>query len=359
MYNAFLERTKETISALKSYIYASEQFRTALFDGVRESGTTTLHIDPRIFSIEKAPDRLEWRVIDHCTAVTRIYAIYEQFVHEMIREHLSLLQSRVLFADLPSDIRTSYRMGVAKILDKKDGPRFSDIDLGSLIGGYDRALRGQAYILEPRAMLMQEQNLRIPELHRFMKACGIDGVEIWIERHRSVKAFFEREDRLTASAASEMAELIKYRNDASHGSIDISSILHMNVLLELCDFVSACCEALAERIQLAGLQALKVHRQVAELGKITECLKSGKVAIGTMSGLFKVGATIYLCGEAYCVERTLVSLQIEGVSVEEVDLVAATELGMGLDAPAKKNAVVMSVNAVQSPISSTIEAVVV
>ena len=169
----------------------------------------------------------------------------------MIREHLSLLQSKISFSDLPNSIQSSYRVGIAKILDRKDGPQFGDLDLGQLISGYNSALSGDDYTLEPRAMLMQEQNLRLPELQRFMSACGIDGVTTWVEQHRAVTAFFTSGGRLTASATSEMVELIKYRNDAAHGSIDISDILHLNVLIEFCEFVGVVCEALAERIQPA------------------------------------------------------------------------------------------------------------
>ncbi len=342
MYNAFLQRTTETISALGKHILTSDHFRTAVFDGALKCAAGTPCFDPALGSTRTAPDRLEWRVIDHCAAVTRIYAIYEQFAHEMIREHLSLLQGWISFADLPEPIRSSYRLGIAKILDKKEGPRFADIDLAQLIGGYDRALTGDEYTLEPRAMLMQEQNLRLPELQRFMTACGIAGVTAWIEQHRALKDFFASDDRLTATAASEMAELIKYRNDAAHGSIDISDILHVNVLIEFCDFVAAVCEAMAERVQLAGLHSLKPYDHVKERGKVTESQKGGKVAIGAMTGFFKVGSTVYLCGETYCVERRILSLQLEGVSHEEVNLTSATELGMMFDAPGKKNAVIMA-----------------
>jgi hypothetical protein len=217
------------------------------------------------------------------------------------------------------------------------------VDLSQLISEYDRALKDQKYTLETRAMLMQEQNLRLPELHRFMNACGIEGVTNWIERHSEIKVFFESDDCLTASAESELAELIKYRNDAAHGSIEIGDILHVNVLVELCDFVSAICEALSERVQLAGLHTLKPHAHVIERGRITESLNSGMVAIGAMTGAFKVGHTVYLCGETYCLERSIISLQLDGVPYEEVDLTATTELGMMFDAPAKKNAVIMMV----------------
>ena len=152
MYNAFLQRTQQTISALIRHIHTSDRFRTAVFDNILRCSAATTCFDISIGSNETAPDRIEWRIIDHCAAVTRIYAIFEQFVHEMIREHLSLLQSRIPFSDLPNAIPPSYRKGIAEILSKKDGPRFGELDLGQLISGYNNALAGQNYTLEPRAM---------------------------------------------------------------------------------------------------------------------------------------------------------------------------------------------------------------
>ena len=72
-----------------------------------------------------------------------------------------------------------------------------------------------------------------------------------------------------------------------------------------------------------------------------------------MIGVFKVGYTIYLCGDNYCLERKVVSLQLMGVSYEEVTLSSATELGILLDAPGKKNAIVMTVQ--QIAVTSTVE----
>ena len=60
-----------------------------------------------------------------------------------------------------------------------------------------------------------------------------------------------------------------------------------------------------------------------------------------MTGYFKVGATIYLCGDTYCLERQIVSLQLADIPYDEVALAVTTELGIMLDAPGKKNAVIM------------------
>jgi len=353
MYNAFLGRTQEAISALRRHIHASDRFRTAVFEQKLRCTAASPCFDPELGSIETAPNRIEWRIIDHCAAVTRIYSIYEQFAHEMIREHLSLLQGRLAFDELPEKIRSSYRSGVAKILEKIGGPRFAALDVGQLIAGYHDALSGNPYMIEPQAMLMQEQNLRLPELDRFMRACGIDDVSSWVEAHPAVEAFLAAGGRQNATAATEMAELIGYRNDAAHGSIDIGDILHVNVLIEFCDFVGAVCEALAERVQLAGLRSLQPRGHVLEHGKITESLRGGTVAIGEILGALEVGNTVYLCGKNYCLERTVTSLQIEDKPLKKIDLEVLTEVGLIFDGAFKKNDKMLTLQPIAPPFSES------
>ena len=343
MYTAFLERTQRSIDSLRRHLATSEAVRAAIYERKLNCKAETPCFD-QPFTIESAPDRLEWRVIDHCAAVTRIYAIYEQFAQEMIREHLSLLQMHFAFAELPECLRTSYRRGLAEILEKKDGPRYGHLDLQDLIKQYGSALSGKDYQLEPAAMLMQEQNLRFPELNRLFAACGIENIDTWIEKHRSLTAFFQKGGRLAGSAEHEMKELIEYRNDAAHGSINVDELPGLDYLFEFCDFVSAICEALSERVQLTGLEHLLKGGRAQQRGRASECLKNGMVLIGAVTGNFKVGDTIFLCGNDYCVSRSIQGLQIDDVAHSEVSLANPKEVGFAIDKPGRKNASIVMLN---------------
>ena len=127
----------------------------------------------------------------------------------------------------------------------------------------------------------------------------------------------------------------------------------MFALTEFCDFVGAVCEALAERVQLAGLRSLQPHGHVLEHGKITESLKSGAVAIGELSGAVEVGNTVYLCGENYCLERTVTSLQIESKQFEKIELGVPTEVGLMFDGAFKKNGKMLTLEPLASPLSES------
>lgn len=338
MYSASLEKTLGNISALKRYILTSDAFRSAVHEQHLICRVTDKCFDLAKFSRENAPERLDWKVIDHCAVVTRIYAIYEQFAQEMLREHLGILQKHVSFDALPAELHSAYRRGLATILEKKDGPRFGHLHLPSLITQYGMALSGQSFTLEPLALLIQEQNLRMGELSRLFAANGISNITSWIDQHPSIKDFFSAEGRLGGTCEHEMLELIKYRNDAAHGSITVDDILGISVLIEFCDFISAVCEAIFEGVQKKGIEILIDANIAYSLGKVTECIKEGKVIIGNLEGSFAVGDTIYLSGEGYCWEREILEIRCKDQSMPTVLTEESTEFGILLDKKGKKNA---------------------
>ena len=59
------------------------------------------------------PKTKEWRIYDHCAAVTKLYAIYENFVEDLIRDWLRLLPEIVLdYDDLEKVIHNTHSYGV-------------------------------------------------------------------------------------------------------------------------------------------------------------------------------------------------------------------------------------------------------
>src|SRR4051812_36175431 len=52
--------------------------------------------------VSGAPDKLDWQIYDHCAALTRLYAVYEQYVGDLVGEYVRLLPTLYSkYADLP------------------------------------------------------------------------------------------------------------------------------------------------------------------------------------------------------------------------------------------------------------------
>src|SRR5262245_54767141 len=75
-----------------------------------------------------APGDTEWRLYDHCAAVTRLYAIYEQFVTAAVGLWLSQLPDLYgPYGSLPESVRNAHRMGTGDILIHHGGDRYAHL----------------------------------------------------------------------------------------------------------------------------------------------------------------------------------------------------------------------------------------
>lgn len=340
MYTAFLEQAGKRIAAVRQHAALSNLLVGLVQKQIEasKSGGGSAILEP---IVQTVPDRVEWRLIEHCSVVTRIYALYEQFAQEMIREHLSLLQGCSAYSNLCNELKVTHRKGISTILDKKDGPRYGGLDLSNLVEQYASALADKAYVLEPAAFLVQEQNLRLPELNRLFSGCGIFELASWIEAHDMLKAFFASGDRLGGSAEHEMRELIKYRNEAAHGSIEIDDLPGIDYLYEFCDFIAAVCSAIGERVQLASANKLIDSRKAIVGGKVSETFRDGQIIVGNFAGRYRIGDSILLQGLNYCTAVIVKSLQVNDQNRDEVVLDGGTELGIGISGCARKRASVI------------------
>jgi hypothetical protein len=344
MFRGAVARLEGSAAAVKQQLQTSERLRNALGQepkiceaSAQCSAVQELSRDP--------PESVEWRVIDHCSAVTRLYALYEQFAHEMLREHLSLIEKQFLFTELDAGFQNAYRVGVAKILEKKDGPRYEEIVLGDLVGEFHKAVSGQkGYRLEPQALLIHEQNLRLSVLETLYQKCGINGLTEWVANHPRMIEFFSASDRMHSGAETELKSLIEYRNDAAHGGLTVDDVLSVDTLCEFADFVSVLGSVLAERIQCTALKNGVSGGRVRECGVVDETYKSGMIAVATVTGKFSVGATIYLMSNVQCTERSIESIQLEGEDRKVIEVNDAVQLGFGLDGRAKELQQVLQFN---------------
>jgi hypothetical protein len=90
MFSDRLSRTQDSINAVRAVLGANDKLRNILFGAEEESRPAR---DAFVNAISTLPDSVEWRIYDHCAAIIRLYAIYEQFVGDMIRDWLALLPS--------------------------------------------------------------------------------------------------------------------------------------------------------------------------------------------------------------------------------------------------------------------------
>ena len=340
MFQELLKTVHINISTVRSIIQVNERLRENVF-GIKsiitqEQGTQANSIIDEL--TQNAPEARNWRIYDHCAVVTRLYAIYERFVEDLIREWIQLLPDLFpVYADLEERICNTHRIGVARLLLDITKNRFGHLSVEQVIRGlfHGASGTGEKYELLPDAFLLHEQNLRREALEKMFADAGIGNAWTWVEMHRKIKHFVEEVRGSENTAEGELNELIGYRNDAAHGAF-IDTILSSNALLELCDFVEALCQALAELVTCKIIKQQTSTGQAQEIGRITEWFKKSQAAVAKVEEMtLLVGTSVFLVGEAYCQLARIQSIRINDADQQTVQTISGMEVGLKFDVEAR------------------------
>lgn len=80
--------------------------------------------------IKGFPNEKEWRLYEHCAVVTRLYAIYENFVEKLISAWLQNLPQLVEnYLNLDERIKNTHQEGIGRLLLELKKDRFKDFSI--------------------------------------------------------------------------------------------------------------------------------------------------------------------------------------------------------------------------------------
>ena len=334
MHTALLERCVEAIGAVRKHISFSNMMRQkigAMSLVCKAEAEKCFNVDEML---SYAPDATNWKVIDHCSAVTRIYALYESFVLQVLREYLVFLSGSYSFSDLGADFKAKYTRGIGQILLDQDKQRYQALDIDSVLNAAGDALAGRAgYQLQPEALIRAEQNLRMPELQRLFSHCGLSGIEGWINAHAAMKSFFADQSRLSETAASELKQIVEYRNEAAHGEVD--DVLGADVLIEISHFFEAMCQSIVDFVQHDTLRRAKEIGRVQVVGVISEKFSRGIVVAKVSNAEISVNDPLYVYGDGVAMLVSVQSVRLNGDDVSKAIVAEEVEVGLAIGVSSK------------------------
>lgn len=339
MYEHLLHNLLRSMEAVKRHIAFSSIVRELI--GTKSLACT--NAARSCFNIgslyEKYPDLTDWKIIDHCSSVTQIYASFERFVHELLAAYLGFIESNFSYKDLEKKFRDEHRRRLGHILVDLDKERYKGLSLESIISDLANAIEGKpTYRLLPEAMLIHDQNLRMSELTMIFDRCGVANVSAWVSKHRAIKRFFLDQSRQSDTAEAELKQLVQYRNDSAHGGTDVDSVVGPDVLIEYADFISALSMCLVECVQNSCLIKYESLGKAHLSGSITEKYSDNRVVAIVGKQKFSVGDSIYLSGELYCFRAMITSIMSDNAKIETITILEDKELGFGFDVEPQKRA---------------------
>ncbi|WP_341734285.1 MAE_28990/MAE_18760 family HEPN-like nuclease [Microcoleus sp. EPA2] len=116
MFEELLQKVSVKISTVRGIVETSHRLRIIVF---RDSlNKQKLEDNPELaILIEIMPSEEEWEIYDRSAVVTRLYAIYERFVEDLISDWLRLLPDLVpRYSDLEEKIQNTHREGIGRLL---------------------------------------------------------------------------------------------------------------------------------------------------------------------------------------------------------------------------------------------------
>lgn len=289
------------------------------------------------------PEDKTFRMLEHCSTLTRLYAIWERCVTRAIRLWLDELPSyQHAYTDLGQTFASNHRRGVGRVLLDLDKDRFSHLSVHQVISGLVDASSGSAtYSILPEAFLFDNRSLKRERLDEVFAQVRLEGGWDWICKHRFITEFLTnvRGDQNTAEA--ELRSFVNYRNEAAHGNVD--QVLGTGPLTETAEFVSSLCRALGEFVLWNQVTRKEASGKLRRAGKVSEHFRDNVVVAKLSDCKISVGCEVFLYGEKYCYRAKVESIQLNDVSHEEVQIEHETEVGIKFDTNTQKRPVILTV----------------
>lgn len=336
MFPATWGNLERGLAAVRAFVRTGDASRILLnaeFDGVAPDQLASALASLK----EGAPLVQEWRISDHVAAIGRVYALYENFIDELLSSWVEIRVRNQIYAHLPDEWRRSYQAGFSFILPLAGEGRYEHLSQEMMITEQAKALSGDlSYRTFAECMLHRNANLRYDILASLMARCQIGGLDEWLSKSAAIAEYLGGKAEIPNRVSKRLKIFVEYRNDASHSSVSVDSILGVDEIIDIVDFIEVLCSSIREKVNFVASEQLIDRGEAREIGVVTKRY-SENVFIATIEGAkLSVGDKLLLRSPRSCSFRTIVNLQEEGADVETVTVATKPmEVGIKFDSPGR------------------------
>jgi hypothetical protein len=152
------------------------------------------------------------------SCVTRLYAVYENYIKAAMSDYLDILSELVKFSALTEEFKNNYRLGISHLLAKVDQGRYQHLSHENIVKWYYEALNDEKkYRFVTDALTRHEQNMRLNIVLDIYARINLKELRGWLSKHPEIKSLYEEKDSVYQQLESEVTNFVKTRNSASHG----------------------------------------------------------------------------------------------------------------------------------------------
>lgn len=334
MFSIYSKTLRDEAETVKSVLATHDQVRSLIYgsDGV----AVPSHGDDPLASIKAtAPLLLPWRIYDHCAAYTRLYAVYEQFIRDIVSAWLKTLPDLYpQYQSLPEGIRRGHRTGVAEILLRLNGGRYDHLSEEVVLQGIHDGVTGKnPYSLLLDAFILDGPNFRADTLNELFARVGISNGWAWISTHGMIQQFIEERCGESSSAESELRSFVQNRNNAAHGEVD--EIVGMDDIKRVADFIISVCSVIAELFLRTVIERRIALEQAIMVGRVIHEFSNNIVGVEMFPGTIAVGEELVIFRQQACYRVSVDSLEVNHVPFQTLEIASVQNVGIRLSYPAK------------------------
>jgi hypothetical protein len=330
MFSALLERLAADFEALKRTICAHDAVRAVLF-----GDPATLNANPFLMAMTSTcPKKLQWQVIDHCAAITRLYALYEQFIEAVVTSHIDLLPTVYpQYTTLPECVRKQHRVGAGQILQKWSATSiYNHLTEPVITAGLVDGLRGlPQYRLLSDAFLTDVENYRPSALRKLFGYIDFADCVAYLHKHPTTVDFIKAEFGNADTLDGILGQIVQLRNEAAHGNV--ASVLSSTELCRYVEFVFVVCRVLAEMVERRSLNLRITSGHCEELGTVIHRFSDSIVGIQSEAAEWRKGEKVAAKTPTSAKAVEICSIEVNRSAVTDVTAQAGQQIGIKLSEP--------------------------
>lgn len=275
---------------------------------------------------EVSGSRANLKVFSVSSCVTRLYAVYENFIESVISDYLDILVENLRYSELSDGFKSEYRVGISHILQKIDQGRYEHLQHEKIIHWYHEALRNnEKYRFVTDALTRHEQNLRLNIVNNLLAKIDLKNLQEWISKNNHTVSLFPDEESTYTRLESEIKNFVQLRNDASHGVLD--SLDGSENLERFCTLVEKITSSIACYLSHSIILIMESKGNARRVGQVTEVFgQSGAFILkGDTGETFSINEKLYFIGNSYSCSQGIESIRISDQDVQSFTITTSDD----------------------------------
>jgi RiboL-PSP-HEPN len=284
------------------------------------------------------------RVQTYASGIILLYGLFEQYIENLVESYIDEIDSLTAsFNDLPEKIIKNHLTLSAQLLVNKELDKYKDrINESDVINRMNSCLSDKDFKLNSLAYIDHKSNFRTEQLNQFFEAVGISGICARIRKSNIFKNYITEKTSLPQNIDNlsdkiifqELDDLIWRRNQIAHSWPE--DTISIDEMKEKANFIQIIGESIYFVLRQSILpyvikNSIALPKPIVVHGDSIVCFH---LAVGTLRKGNKIAA---VNSKGLYYEGEIVSMEIDGVRHDEINISSPTDLGICLNFKCKQN----------------------